>query len=589
MIRTPALILLLAAPAVLAAPTQLRLQSLGTTRLPAPASGAASADDVRSGIPHRTEVDIHSYLSGGPTPGHPLPASSPAASGLSLSLVNGGFSGFNGLTHRDQRNAGTGIYTNTQFSLEPPDQALCVGNGFVVEAVNTALAIYDQSGVRKAGPVALNQFFGLVPEFDRKTGISGDFTSDPRCFYDWKSGHFFLIILQIDPAPGVRSHTLIARSQSGDPTGGWDAFALDATNDGLNGTPSHPGCPCFGDQPLFGVDANAVFVTTNEFGNQTFNGAEVYGIGKSLFTGGTGSAVLIDNLTLAEGIAYTLQPATTPPGGEFARGSGGTEFFASALDFSGTLDDRIAVWAMTGTRSLNTATPAVAFGSKVIKSEVYGQPPDADQKSGPTPLRDLLGSLGSAEPLEFLSTNDDRMQQAVYSDGKLWTALTTVVTPKGDTADRAGIAWFKVKVEAEEGELEAKIEKQGYVSVPGANVFYPSVAVTKDDRAAIGFSLSGQQFYPSAAYVRLSGHGTSAVHIAASGAGPQDGFTGYFFFGGNGHARWGDYSAAVAGADGSIWMAAEYIPGGKRSLLANWGTFITRLAPQGEDEGGSDE
>src|SRR5579864_8746557 len=34
-------------------------------------------------------------------------------------------SGFQGLTHFDQRFAGTGLYTNTQFSLEPPDQALC--------------------------------------------------------------------------------------------------------------------------------------------------------------------------------------------------------------------------------------------------------------------------------------------------------------------------------------------------------------------------------------------------------------------------------------------------------------------------------
>ena len=48
---------------------------------------------------------------------------------------------FGGLNHFDQRFAGTGDYTNTQFSLEPPDQALCVGNGFVVESVNTAIRV----------------------------------------------------------------------------------------------------------------------------------------------------------------------------------------------------------------------------------------------------------------------------------------------------------------------------------------------------------------------------------------------------------------------------------------------------------------
>ena len=42
--------------------------------------------------------------------------------------------------------------------------------------------------------------------------------------------------------------------------------------------------------------------------------------------------------------------------------------------------------------------------------------------------------------------------------------------------------------------------------------------------------------------------------------------------------RWGDYSAARADAQGLIWMATEYIPEPPRAKLANWGTFIGRLA-----------
>jgi hypothetical protein len=61
----------------------------------------------------------------------------PSPSSLGIAASNPNLSGFNELTHRDQRLAGTGAYANTQFSLEPPDQALCVGNGFVVESVNT--------------------------------------------------------------------------------------------------------------------------------------------------------------------------------------------------------------------------------------------------------------------------------------------------------------------------------------------------------------------------------------------------------------------------------------------------------------------
>jgi hypothetical protein len=67
--------------------------------------------------------------------------------------------------------------------------------------------------------------------------------------------------------------------------------------------------------------------------------------------------------------------------------------------------------------------------------------------------------------------------------------------------------------------------------------------------------------------------------VYAAGTKPADGFTGYPQYGGSGVERWGDYSAATAGPDGKIWMAAEYIPGtfGYPEYLANWGTAIGAL------------
>src|SRR5438067_493828 len=49
---------------------------------------------------------------------------------------------FEGLNHFQQRYARGG----NQFSVEPPDQALCVGNGYELEAVNDVLNIFDASG-----------------------------------------------------------------------------------------------------------------------------------------------------------------------------------------------------------------------------------------------------------------------------------------------------------------------------------------------------------------------------------------------------------------------------------------------------------
>ena len=96
------------------------------------------------------------------------------------------------------------------------------------------------------------------------------------------------------------------------------------------------------------------------------------------------------------------------------------------------------------------------------------------------------------------------------------------------------------------------------------------------------FSISGQHYFPSAGYVTINLlSGASPVHIAGPGARPTDDISGYEAFGGDGVARWGDYSAAVAAEDGSIWFATEYIPGGFGfpDYLNNWGTFVGRLKP----------
>src|SRR5882757_2490665 len=48
-----------------------------------------------------------------------------------------------GINHFEQRFVAGGA---NQFSIEPPDQGLCVGNGFVLETVNDTLQIFDTAG-----------------------------------------------------------------------------------------------------------------------------------------------------------------------------------------------------------------------------------------------------------------------------------------------------------------------------------------------------------------------------------------------------------------------------------------------------------
>jgi len=211
----------------------------------------------------------------------------------------------------------------------------------------------------------------------------------------------------------------------------------------------------------------------------------------------------------------------------------------------------------------------------VLTSQAYGLPINmpATQKSGPIPLGSSVG-----EGLETLNGNDSRMNQVVNVGGVLYGGVNTRVF-SSHGAPEVGIAYFAVGAFGTPGFLSAHILTQGYVAVDGQNVLFPSIAVNRSGVGAMCFTLSGPDFFPSAAYVRFAfGRPVGAIHISGAGVLPEDGFTGYNAFGAPvpGVARWGDYSAAVS-ADGAIWMGNEFIPGTPRTAAANWGTFITRL------------
>jgi len=572
-----------------------RVTFVGTTRLAAQ-DGTAVEGTTNEILPNFVE-----HQPKNPNLNHVAADGVPSVNGSAIAGGQlAGFGGFDAINHRDQRRAGTGAYFNTQFSLEPPDQGLCVGNGFVLEPVNDALRVFSAStGAPLRPTTALNQFFALKPAIQRTTPlVFGDFLSDPKCYFDPADQRWFLTVLQIGLDPSTAAfvpptHLEIAVSQTSDPTGAFNLFSIDTTDNGSNGTPAHANCPCFGDQPLIGADANGFYVSTNEFGlvNFPFNGAQIYAMSKSrLESAATGTVVHIDagpRLLSSGGLAFSVQPATAPSAGGNLTANGGTEFFMSDLDFTagpalGIRADRLAVWALTNTSSLSATSPNVSLTNVVINSELYLQPPNAEQKSGAL----FLGSLFH-NPLALLAGNDDRLNQVVFADGKLWAGVNTAIqTENGPT--RVGTGYFIVSVSDPGGNLSASVAKQGYVAVNQENLLFPSIGVTGAGKGVITFTLVGPDFFPSAAYASIDAvNGVGDIHIAAAGQGPQDGFTGYDnpkgVLGGGDVARWGDYTVAVADGD-TVWFATEYIAHPStdlttRTLLANWATFVAHVTP----------
>jgi hypothetical protein len=584
----------------------------------------------------------------GKFPKHPLAHPIVASAGLASSNPELGGS-FNGLTSRDQRLANGG----NQFSVEPPDQALCAANGFVLESVNTVIRVKSSTGADLTGVQDLNTFYGYPAQFNRTTGEFGPFLTDPVCLWVPAINRWVELVLTIDQiASGPQAgnflgtnHLDLAVSNTANPTGSWTIYKIPAQNDGTEGTPDN-GCPTpppadtpgatnpraeIGDYPHLGMDANGIYISTNGycFFSAQYNGAQLYAIGLQQLSGATlPSSIRFENFpnTRLDGSpGFTVWPATSFPG-EHATERGGTEYFLSTIAGDGSetgnptgTAKRIGLWALTNTSSLSTASPHVRLTNRLVRSQTYTFPPRSDQKPGPTPLRDCVNDTTTPtifgpgcwqlfffdEPAhdEVISTPDSldsRMQQVWYVNGRLWGAGGTGVRVGGE--EKAGIAWFNVDPKINgASKVEGTVARQGYVALANHNLSMPALAMLPSGKGAIAFSILGEDFFPSAGYVRINESGNvSPVHVAAAGLGPDDGFTSYkAFVGDPPRTRWGDYGAAWT--DGSdIWIASEYIGqtctfaeyypappslagfgscGATRVSLTNWYTRISKLTP----------
>jgi hypothetical protein len=549
------------------------------------------------------------------------PTGVPVVSSTAVNGHQGLAKSFQGLDGFDQRFANNG----NQFSVEPPDQGLCAGNGFVFEVINDVLRVYKPSGAAASAVTDLNSFYGYKAAINRTTGVFGPDITDPTCTFDATTQRWFVNVLTLDRNATTGAftgtdHLDIAVSKSANPLGGFRIYRLAVQDNGTQGTPKHKGCPCIGDYPHIATDAHALFVSTNEypfssapgiFGNN-YNGAQIYAFDKAGMAAGhhAVNVVQFSNTALHQGgtvhPGFTLAPAQVP-GSAYDTSNNGTEHFLSSIagaeanpgGFTGQAA-AIGVYDVTNTRSISSAHPDLDLRGTLKASERYVVPAPSSQKPGPVPLANLcsvsdclaLGvpTLPSSEgPLD---SNDTRMLQTYFAHGMLYSALDTGVQVGGRL--QAGIAWFVVNPgSAPSG---SSVARQGYVGVAGQNVIYPAVANNTSGAGAMAFTLVGGSFYPSAAYMLVSPSGVvGAVQVAAAGVGPQDGFSEYDPFPALGNPprpRWGDYGAAVP-VGSTIWIASEYINqkcsfatyqhdptcGNTRAPLINWSTRISAVNP----------
>ncbi|WP_280155384.1 hypothetical protein [Piscinibacter sp. XHJ-5] len=528
---------------------------------------------------------------------------------------------WDGLRFFDQRFANGG----NQFSVEPPDQALCVSEQFVVESVNDVIRFYDKSGVPVSGVIDLNTFYSYPAAIQRTNPpVFGPFITDPTCYYDPDVHKFFHVVLTLDVNEKTGAftgdnHLDLAVSNDSDPRNGWTIYRIPVQNTGLPAdTPNHPNCPCIGDYPHIGADKYGIYLTTNEFPFAGgFNAAQIYALSKKQLAASAANVNLVlfdtSEFRFQGNPGFTVWPAVSPSQ-DYETRFGGVEYLMSSVAvFSPSGNgNRIRVFALMNTSAIDSDPSQISLVDTAVHVSLYGVPPPAAQKRGPAPLGECLndrsinlggGFIGCWQLFvdppaptelvpELVDTNDSRMQQVFFTGGRLYGALDTPVNMPGGR--QAGIAYYVIRPYPQAGSLAAVLENEGKFGVAGNSVSYPAIAALPDGRGIISFTLVGPDYYPSAAYIRFNASGLNGnVRVAGAGLGPEDGFSGYVSLGDSTVARWGDYGAAAL-SQGTFWIASEYIGqvctlqeflatnftcGDTRGAFGNWYTRISAVAP----------
>jgi len=346
--------------------------------------------------------------------------------------------------------------TNEFKDVEPPDQGLCAGNGYVVEANNIGeILVFNQRLHRQSSPISLDTVMGLG-------GLGWSSGGDPSCLYDYgNGGHwFFTEIVSASPEAtggaftgcfaGVANECYegIAVTVGSNPFGPYNVYFAHADYN-----PKEPGYPSLlNDFAKIATTRDAFLMFYDEFpllpatlpgiGGGFFNGAQEFAFSKRAFELGLPATIggrpnpfftvaiesmgllptpdgtcASDNTFHLPSIAcwFTVIPAQAPDPSQYDNSHGGSGFMLASTNFTGFAGipgvpsegaDQIAVWDWTGLSNLNSfgcfTCRGIRFGGQLFSnvqfynnpSNQYGVAVLGAQKAGPIPLGDECGAAG---------------------------------------------------------------------------------------------------------------------------------------------------------------------------------------------------
>jgi hypothetical protein len=436
----------------------------------------------------------------------------------------------------------------------PPDCEGAVGPTQFIVFINGLIRTFNKNtgaadGVLNASP---DVFFSPV-ETPISPPVVINFTSDPQVRYDRLSARWFMSIIDVPCKNGTCTRTagnrwLLAVSDAA--SSGTITFSTVWTLFFFQTDPFN-----FLDYPSLGVDAKALYIGGNMFdstGTQ-FLGTNGYVVNKASVLG----SGPID-VTAFPGMA----PSATLDGPSSPRGVDNFDPDANEGYFIGNSN--------------------VAFGRLVMRriSDPGGTPTishniplTVNSTSGPIPVAHLGNTGGNNGRLDAI---DDRLFAAHIRNGRLWTAHDIGVTATGVAGGTTGssgtkrdaVRWYELDGvrSADNGGIPLVVESgtifDTSATVATARQFWiPSVMVSGQGHAAIGFSTAGTPFHADAAVSgRLADDPLSltenvSIYTSSSAAYNPPNNPG----GANGR-RWGDYSFTTLDPidDMTMWTIQEF-------------------------------
>ena len=439
----------------------------------------------------------------------------------------------------------------------PSDSQIATGRSKNVHAVNQQVAVYDKRSGTKQRQVQLEDVWQpVIAEPEGGFFYGYPFVFDPRARYDRNADRFVLAAVQYEPGvtadgeaitredveegnePGEgeeggeskdpeiarppKGYLLVAVSANGNPNGKWYVYRIPpedgsgVDNEGLV------------DYPALGLDRDAVYLTQNFFGTDTFEVTMAILDKEELYAGETVTAHQFDNLNSpGNGFDFTVQPALQP----FSGGSSGTYYLVNSVFSTGgdPVTDTLTLWEVTDPVS----DPSLSCYP--VEVGRYDPPPVAEQP-------------GSEKVIDTLGT---RLMNADYDGGSLWTAHSVAADWNGDGTPVAAVRWYEIDTASRE------LVQSGVYGEAGTSYFIPTVGAD-DGTTVIAHNVSGPDTFPRMDVAgRTAGFAPGTIEDSVV---VEEGKSKYAALPRR-LQRWGDYNGvSVDPRTGNFWTVSQYSP-----------------------------